>query len=65
MTYQNKNITALPMHQRMAELGIGYLTQEPSVFRKFPSRKTFSRFWKDLQSVSRCGTSECGLKYLL
>lgn len=27
------NITALPMHQR-ARLGIGYLPQEPSVFRK-------------------------------
>src|SRR5271157_1178928 len=31
--YQNRDITALAMHQR-ARLGIGYLTQEPSVFRK-------------------------------
>jgi len=30
---QNRDITRLPMHQR-ARLGIGYLTQEPSVFRK-------------------------------
>src|SRR6185369_16710498 len=30
---QNREITRLPMHQR-ARLGIGYLTQEPSVFRK-------------------------------
>lgn len=29
----NKNITHYPMHQR-AKLGIGYLAQEPSVFRK-------------------------------
>jgi lipopolysaccharide export system ATP-binding protein len=28
-----RNITRLPMHRR-ARLGIGYLTQEPSVFRK-------------------------------
>src|ERR1051326_3509724 len=31
--FQNRDITALAMHQR-ARLGIGYLTQEPSVFRK-------------------------------
>src|SRR5665213_1111201 len=31
--FQGRDITKLPMHQR-ARLGIGYLTQEPSVFRK-------------------------------
>ncbi len=31
--FKEKEITRLPMHQR-ARLGIGYLTQEPSVFRK-------------------------------
>jgi lipopolysaccharide export system ATP-binding protein len=31
--FEERGITALPMHQR-ARLGIGYLTQEPSVFRK-------------------------------
>lgn len=31
--FEEKPITHLPMHQR-AKLGIGYLTQEPSVFRK-------------------------------
>jgi len=31
--FQERNITRLPMHHR-ARLGIGYLTQEPSVFRK-------------------------------
>ncbi len=30
---QERDITSLPMHRR-ARLGIGYLTQEPSVFRK-------------------------------
>jgi len=31
--FEGKKITSLPMHKR-ARLGIGYLTQEPSVFRK-------------------------------
>lgn len=31
--FQEHNITRLPMHKR-ARLGIGYLTQEPSIFRK-------------------------------
>ncbi len=33
VVFNSRNITNLPMHQR-ARLGIGYLTQEPSVFRK-------------------------------
>jgi len=33
VTFLGGEITGLPMHQR-ARLGIGYLTQEPSVFRK-------------------------------
>jgi lipopolysaccharide export system ATP-binding protein len=33
VSFRNNDITNLPMHQR-ARLGIGYLTQEPSVFRK-------------------------------
>ena len=31
--FEDHNITRRPMHQR-ARLGIGYLTQEPSIFRK-------------------------------
>src|SRR5436305_15049879 len=31
--FQDRDITGLAMHQR-ARLGIGYLTQEPSAFRK-------------------------------
>ncbi len=31
--FEGRNITRRPMHQR-ARLGIGYLTQEPSIFRK-------------------------------
>lgn len=33
VTFQGHNITSLPMHRR-ARLGMGYLTQEPSIFRK-------------------------------
>jgi len=33
VSFQSRDITRLPMHKR-ARLGIGYLTQEPSVFRK-------------------------------
>ena len=33
VNFQGRKITNLPMHRR-ARLGIGYLTQEPSVFRK-------------------------------
>src|ERR1019366_1634411 len=33
VSFQERKITRLPMHKR-ARLGIGYLTQEPSVFRK-------------------------------
>jgi lipopolysaccharide export system ATP-binding protein len=31
--FEDRDVTRLPMHER-ARLGIGYLTQEPSVFRK-------------------------------
>lgn len=33
VNFQGRDMTRLPMHQR-ARLGIGYLTQEPSIFRK-------------------------------
>src|SRR4030095_9876559 len=33
VSFQDREVTTLPMHQR-ARLGMGYLTQEPSVFRK-------------------------------
>ena len=33
VAFEDKDMTALPMHRR-ARLGVGYLTQEPSIFRK-------------------------------
>jgi len=50
VTFLGGEITGLPMHKR-ARLGIGYLTQEPSVFRKLRWRKTSSRF-RDVQIVA-------------
>src|SRR5439155_15433599 len=33
VTFEDREVSGLPMHKR-ARLGMGYLTQEPSVFRK-------------------------------
>src|SRR5437899_6574604 len=39
VTFKEHTITHLPMHLR-ARLGIGYLTQEPSIFRKLTVEQT-------------------------
>jgi lipopolysaccharide export system ATP-binding protein len=36
--FESRAVTRMPMHQR-ARLGIGYLTQEPSIFRKLTVRQ--------------------------
>jgi lipopolysaccharide export system ATP-binding protein len=60
--YDGRDITALPMHQR-ARLGIGYLTQEPSVFRKLSVEENI------LAILETCKLSraerDVRLKYLL
>src|SRR4051812_22769691 len=38
VTFNNEDVTALPMYQR-ARRGMGYLSQEPSVFRKLSVEK--------------------------
>ena len=62
VTFQNQPITNLPMHQR-ARLGIGYLTQEPSVFRKLTVEENI------LAILETCKLSrserDVRLKYLL
>src|SRR5580658_4826102 len=62
VTFQSRQITGLPMHQR-ARLGIGYLTQEPSVFRKLTVEENI------LAILETCKLSrserEVRLKYLL
>ncbi len=60
--FLERDITRLPMHRR-ARLGIGYLTQEPSVFRKLTVEQNI------LAILETCdmGSQERGvrLKYLL
>jgi lipopolysaccharide export system ATP-binding protein len=62
VTFQTHDITGLPMHKR-ARLGIGYLTQEPSVFRKLTVEENI------LAILETCKLSrderEVRLKYLL
>lgn len=42
---ENLEITSLPMYKR-AKLGIGYLAQEASVFRKLSVEENILQFWK-------------------
>src|SRR5271154_8866 len=60
--FLQRDITRLPMHQR-ARLGIGYLTQEPSVFRKLSVEKNILAILEPCKMSS----AERGvrLKYLL
>ena len=60
--FQGKEITGLPMHRR-ARLGIGYLTQEPSVFRKLTVEQNILA----ILETCRMGAQErqVKLKYLL
>src|SRR5204862_8177871 len=62
MRYHEREITRWPMHQR-ARLGIAYLTQEPSVFRKLTVEQTI------LAILETCAMDaqerQMRLKYLL
>ena len=60
--FQGREITGLPMHRR-ARLGIGYLTQEPSVFRKLTVEENILAILETckLSSAER----DVRLKYLL
>jgi lipopolysaccharide export system ATP-binding protein len=60
--FHDQNITRLPMHQR-ARLGIGYLTQEPSVFRKLTVEQNILAI---LETCKMSGAERAmRLKYLL
>ncbi|HEY2082876.1 MAG TPA: LPS export ABC transporter ATP-binding protein [Verrucomicrobiae bacterium] len=60
--FENHNITRLPMHKR-ARLGIGYLTQEPSIFRKLTVEQNILA----ILETCKIGSQERAvrLKYLL
>jgi len=60
--FQERNITALPMHQR-ARLGMGYLTQEPSVFRKLTVEENILAILETCKMSSQ--ERQIRLKYLL
>jgi len=60
--FQDKPITRLPMHQR-ARLGIGYLTQEPSVFRKLTVAQNLLAILETCRM--KAGERRLRLKYLL
>ena len=62
VTYEGRKITNLPMHKR-ARLGIGYLTQEPSVFRKLTVEENILAILETLK-LSR-NERPVRLKYLL
>ncbi len=62
VTFENRKITRLPMHKR-ARLGIGYLTQEPSVFRKLTVEQNILAILETLK-LSR-DEKAVRLKYLL
>ena len=60
--FQDRDITRLPMHKR-ARLGIGYLTQEPSVFRKLTVEENILAILKTCKMKHDEQTMQ--LKYLL
>ena len=62
VSFRDREITGLPMHQR-ARLGIGYLTQEPSVFRKLTVEENILAILETCQ-LSR-DEQAVRLKYLL
>jgi lipopolysaccharide export system ATP-binding protein len=62
VAYQEHTITTLPMHKR-ARLGIGYLTQEPSVFRKLSVEENIMAILETCK-LSR-DERDVRLKYLL
>jgi lipopolysaccharide export system ATP-binding protein len=62
VTYQGRKITNLPMHKR-ARLGIGYLTQEPSVFRKLSVEENILAILETLKLSHK--EMPVRLKYLL
>ena len=60
--FETHNITTLPMHKR-ARLGIGYLTQEPSIFRKLTVEQNILAILETCKIDSR--ERAVRLKYLL
>ena len=47
-----KNITNIPVHER-SRAGIGYLTQEPSIFRRLSVADNLRLIWDVLEDISK------------
>ena len=60
--FEDQEITRMPMHER-ARLGVGYLTQEPSVFRKLTVEQNILAILETCRLTSQ--EREVRLKYLL
>jgi lipopolysaccharide export system ATP-binding protein len=60
--FMGRDITGMPMHER-ARLGMGYLTQEPSVFRKLTVEQNISAILETCRMDA--GERKLRLKYLL
>src|ERR1051325_6438820 len=60
--FKDQNVTRWPMHRR-ARLGIGYLTQEPSVFRKLTVQQNILAILETCRISSQ--ERAVRLKYLL
>ena len=60
--FEDQEITRLPMHER-ARLGVGYLTQEPSVFRKLTVEQNILAILETCRLTAQ--EREVRLKYLL
>lgn len=60
--FEGNEITSLPMHKR-ARLGIGYLTQEPSVFRKLTVEQNILAILETCEMDTK--ERKVRLKYLL
>ncbi len=54
---ENRDITQSPMHER-AQLGIGYLPQEASIFRKMSSRDNILAICQTRQDLNKTEQSE-------
>ena len=60
--FEDQEITRMPMHER-ARLGVGYLTQEPSVFRKLTVEQNILAILETCRLTAQ--EREVRLKYLL
>jgi lipopolysaccharide export system ATP-binding protein len=60
--FENREVTLKPMHKR-ARLGMGYLTQEPSVFRKLTVEENIQAILETCKM--RKAEREVRLKYML